>query len=429
MLPQTLRLQFRYFIHILFFCYLGSLFVSPAGMEFFFWGLFFSLSAWVFWESSQVEQAPVVIPPFTLPILLFTGVYLLEIFIGGGDPADKWANLTKLRFFGVYLTLFLYLRNLDRFSIRYLPFLAAASSLLGFLLVLWRFFPDMVFALPTPSSTNGISTPFILGFQDMRDVYASACLPISCLLLGAGISHQSGSSWFVLSALFSLGVALVFAGNPVWVICLPAAAMIVFSGRTVRGGMAAAGLALALFLVLSHGSLSTNPVAQSVWQKRNMASLRADWKDISADWKLFRRHPWLGQSHGLGRSLAGSPPQLHPATQLSYLSTNPFRLIVDNGILGFAAYLLLWVTIFSSLAISLQLLPRIRMHYWLARGLFAALVVFHIQGWFDPQFGQNLATDHMLMFLLALVAILAGANSVLPEPAFGLADEPTPSRE
>lgn len=140
------------------------------------------------------------------------------------------------------------------------------------------------------------------------------------------------------------------------------------------------------------------------------------WK---TSWKIFQEHPLTGvglnQFEKHAREIIFSKTRT-PGMQvtLGHAHSNPFQLLATLGLLGFFAYLFLWYIVFRE---GFRTRAQNPAQSPFITGVLSALVGFHLEGFFEYNFGDS--------EIITLVWFLAGSMMALSR----LAAEPAPEGE
>jgi putative inorganic carbon (HCO3(-)) transporter len=424
------------------------------------WGLV--LAAWLARMTSQ-GRIEIPQPPLLWPFLVYLGVGLLSLLV----TLSLGYSLKELLKWGEMLALYLFVAsNVRREQVGPLVnaiLLAGAAQALvgvyqfffrvgpeGFLLFDGRFMRAYgTFAQPNPyAGYLGLILPLayslLIGFRTSEGTEAweresPLTAPSSRLKREAADKHPALAIWrlapsaFFYAALFALiAIALLMSWSRGAMVAA-ATALIVVS--VIRSRRAAVLFALALFLVAVTLLLSQLQLLPPIIMQRfldavpflgipdvrsveiteaNFAVVErlAHWQ---AAWEMWAEHPWLGV--GIGNYVPVYPAYALPYWRdpLGHAHNYYLQVAAETGIIGLAAYLLLWG--WSFVVAWRTVRGTVGYQQSIAVGIFGVLVHLSVHNFFDDLYVQGMYL-HVALLLALLYIIknvtrrLAGSGGV-----------------
>jgi O-antigen ligase len=150
----------------------------------------------------------------------------------------------------------------------------------------------------------------------------------------------------------------------------------------------------------------------------NLGPRQRLWK---AQLVMFREHPLIGVGwNNNERKAKEVVDRLYPEQRENFYGhahSVPLQILSTTGLLGFAAFVWIWVEIFRAASQVLAQRSRDQIEHWLARGLIVGFVGFNIQGLTQWNFGDAEVLHNVVFFWAVIAALQTSSPAGVAEGA------------
>lgn len=409
-------------IAAVFFLYIVSLATSMSGMEIFSSALILCLGIHYF----RQKQLSWELPPFWQPLAAFILIEAVGVLHGDATWKEKIYDLSRMRFFFVYAFVYLFLKEFSAGN-RWLKPLCWVIAVIGVYGVVQHFIAidlvrpagKKVLMYAVPKEKVG---PLVVGTFNHHLTFANVYLFYAVILTSLGIYFGKSKPWILLLGLWAYLLCFWTDSRAAW-IAIPITLLSLCAAYSWKKFFVALGaLVIALTLFFRFDPGAHERLERTFVHKDDLYQLGPRERLWKAQFEMIREHPWIGVGFNNNERKAKEVvDRLYPnqANFYGHAHSTPLQILATMGILGFAAYLWLWVQIFARAFEALKFYPKDRVEHWLALGLMLSFIGFHIQGITQWNFGDA-EVIHNLMFFWALLA-------AIPLPAHGFEKKVVPN--
>lgn len=348
--------------------------------------------------------------PFWKPMGVFAVVAVLGILASQTTLKEKLYDLGRMRFFILYLFVFLALRALSPSQrwIKVLFWTTFVVSLYGFVqhfvaIDLLRPEGKKVLMYAMQDAKIG---PLVVGTFNHHLTFSNVYLLFACLFFSLGLSGKH-ISFFSLGCFLFLLVCWTHS-RMAWVAVPICVVLAVGLLRGVKSSLVAIALGTLAMGVVWSSSASLRSRFQETFGTSQQLSYVPRARLWHAQWEMFKEHPFLGVGWNTNERKAKEyVDRLYPEQKeqgfYGHAHSMVLQILSTTGLLGLSAFLWLWAEIFFSLW---QLGRQTRGGTQaLAVGLWTAFVGFWIQGLTQWNFGDA-EVVHSVVFFWAAAAII-----------------------
>jgi len=297
-------------------------------------------------------------PPFSIPLLLFSAVIVLGVMFGRADWPDKVHDLGRLRFFLVYGALFYYFRFWQPAPRAWLRPLVAVVLVVGVYGIVQHFIPldlvrpagKQIIMFSQPDLKIG---PMVLGTFNHHLTFSNIYLFYACVFLGLAL-YGASKRW-AYGALAGLVLLLCFwsYSRAAW-LAIPISVGVLLLPQ----GKKRVGISVLLAVLLAVVLFVSSPAALERGLRPFLASeegltLTPRFRLWQIQFELFKSSPLIGVGwNNNERFCAESFHKLFPGAQFDFCGhahSTLLQVLSTTGILGVAAFLMLWGAIFGRL--------------------------------------------------------------------------------
>lgn len=394
----------------LFTLYVVSLATSMSGMEVFGWLLAAGVGVWL------VRHRPrVTVPPYSRPLLAFVAVMVTGILLSDMPAVEKLHAVGRARFFILYAALYVFLRHHPAgASRRWITVLGVVTAIVGVYGVAQHFVPlDLV--RPTGKKIVMYAVeetktgPLVLGTFNHHLTFANAYLFFACLFVSLGVGALPRVTWKLPLGILLFVLCLWTESRAAWV-AVPISALVITAGRHWKAAAVCLGLCFAAMGIsyATDGGFRER-VDRTIFKKDDLYNLGPRMRLWRAQREMFREHPVLGIGWDNNERHAKEyVDRLFPDRSDNFYGhahSELLQILVTTGVLGMAAFLWLWVEVFTRGARLVVAYPREKEERWIALGLVTAFVGFHIQGATQWNFGDAEVLHNVVFFWAVLAAM------------------------
>jgi len=369
-----------------------------------------ALVVMISWAKNLKSIRQIPIPTIWLPLLLFSAVLVVGVVLGDAALKDQWHDIRRIRFFLLFFVLYEFLRTRgDQLS--WVKPLACITAVIGVYGFFQHFFPlDIVrseeFKIIRYALQDEKVGPLVLGVFNHHLTFASIFAFYACLFMAFGVGLWPRHRWSLFLGIL-LGLDWFWTQSRTAWFAIPIAVLVIMSFKSRRWVMG--GLAACALLALSAYSLDPgfrgrlDRAMMDPETEQGIAPRARLWK---VQLEIFKEHPWFGIGYNNNERQAEKyMRKLYPEIEKPFLGhahSTPLQILATMGIFGTIGYLWFWSLIFKSNAYLIRYAPD-QSTKWLAVGLLAGFISFHIQSLTQWNFGDAEVLHNLIFFWAVLL--------------------------